>query len=91
VFDEAVFPFQNLHPNAGALLRQEILLLDPSLHSFAHGDEHLDDLHADNSHTTNLVPSAPFVVPRVLQEICRLLLKICLKIQLPTAQTVHMK
>jgi histone deacetylase 1/2 len=56
VFDEVVFPFQTLHPNAGALLRQEILLLDPSLHSFAHGNEHLDDLHADNSHTTNPVP-----------------------------------
>jgi len=27
VFDESVFPFQSLHPNAGARLRQEILLL----------------------------------------------------------------
>jgi histone deacetylase 1/2 len=27
VFDENIFPFQALHPNAGALLRKEILLL----------------------------------------------------------------
>jgi histone deacetylase 1/2 len=31
VFDEAIFPFQALHPNAGTLLRKEILLLDSSL------------------------------------------------------------
>jgi histone deacetylase 1/2 len=34
VFDEAVFPFQNMHPNAGGLLRKDTLLLDPSLHNF---------------------------------------------------------
>jgi hypothetical protein len=27
VFDENVFPFADLHPNVGALLRSEILLL----------------------------------------------------------------
>jgi hypothetical protein len=40
VFDETVFPFQSLHPNAGALLRKEILLLPESLHPsyvFDHG------------------------------------------------------
>jgi hypothetical protein len=31
VFDEAVFPFANLHPIAGALLSQQILLLPESL------------------------------------------------------------
>jgi histone deacetylase 1/2 len=31
VFDEAVFPFSQLHPNAGALLRKEIVLLPSSL------------------------------------------------------------
>jgi glycosyltransferase involved in cell wall biosynthesis len=31
VFDESVFPFSELHPNAGALLRSEILLLPPEL------------------------------------------------------------
>jgi hypothetical protein len=37
VFDEAVFPFQTLHPNAGALLRREILLLDSALLNFDQG------------------------------------------------------
>ena len=31
VFDETKFPFADLHPNAGALLRQEILLLPSHL------------------------------------------------------------
>jgi hypothetical protein len=31
VFDENIFPFSKLHPNAGAKLRSEILLLPPSL------------------------------------------------------------
>ena len=31
VFDENVFPFASLHPNAGALLRKEILLLPQNL------------------------------------------------------------
>ena len=31
VFDETVFPFAALHPNAGARLRAEILLLSPEL------------------------------------------------------------
>jgi hypothetical protein len=33
VFDENIFPFAKLHPNAGAQLRYEILLLPPSLHN----------------------------------------------------------
>jgi hypothetical protein len=40
VFDETVYPFQSLHPNAGALLRKEILLLPESLQPtsiFDHG------------------------------------------------------
>ena len=39
VFDESIFPFEQLHPNAGALLRKDILLLDKSLH----GGEHTND------------------------------------------------
>jgi hypothetical protein len=31
VFDETVFPFAEMHPNAGARLRAEISLLDPTL------------------------------------------------------------
>lgn len=46
VFDEAVFPFKYLHPNEGALLRKEILLLDPALHNFDFGDDHGNDLRA---------------------------------------------
>ena len=33
VFDETVFPFASLHPNAGAQLRAEILLLPTHLHN----------------------------------------------------------
>ena len=47
VFDETVFPFASLHPNAGALLRKEISLLPESLKnpsSFDHGgDNNCDD------------------------------------------------
>ena len=39
VFDESVFPFASLHPNAGALLRKEILLLPSHLRSFDHGGD----------------------------------------------------
>jgi hypothetical protein len=64
VFDEDVFPFKNLHPNARALLRKEILLLDPSLHNFVHGNEQNSDHHDDNIPTTNPAVSTPFVVPQ---------------------------
>jgi hypothetical protein len=43
VFDEAVFPFKDLHPNAGALLRKEIILLDKTLYNVEQGDEIVDD------------------------------------------------
>ena len=46
VFDENVFPFASLHPNAGALLRKEILLLPKHLHSstsFDHGGNNGND------------------------------------------------
>jgi hypothetical protein len=62
VFDEAVFPFKTLHPNAGALLRKQILLLDPSLHNFEEGDDFGSDLHMQNTHAINPSPS---LVPRV--------------------------
>jgi hypothetical protein len=48
VFDETVFPFASLHPNAGALLWREILLLPESLcnHqvSSREGEKHCIDL-----------------------------------------------
>ena len=42
VFDESIFPFSQLHPNAGALLHKEILLL-PS-HLCNPGDENCTNL-----------------------------------------------
>jgi len=46
IFDETVFPFASLHPNAGARLRSEILLLPNHLknpHSFGSGEEQIRD------------------------------------------------
>jgi hypothetical protein len=37
IFDEMVFPFSSLHPNAGALLKSEILLLHPTLRNHNEG------------------------------------------------------
>jgi hypothetical protein len=65
VFDEAVFPFQNLHPNVGALLRKEILLLDPLLHNFKLGDAHDNDSNMANTSTTDPAPSSSCVAPQV--------------------------
>jgi histone deacetylase 1/2 len=48
VFDENVFPFHALHPNAGALLKKEILLL-PSNNS-------VEDAHDIDEHMTSIVP-----------------------------------
>ena len=54
VFDDHVFPFAKLHPNAGARLRSEILLLPPTLtnpsHDFAdnNSSDHFDN---DSLHT----------------------------------------
>ena len=43
VFDENVFPFATLHPNAGARLKQDILLLPLSAPSPQKNDENFDD------------------------------------------------
>ena len=43
VFDESKFPFADLHPNAGALLRQEILLLPTHLSGVDQGGNNCDD------------------------------------------------
>ena len=49
VFDEHVFPFAELHPNADARLRSKILLLPPTLTNPSHdfGDDNSSD-HFDN-------------------------------------------
>jgi hypothetical protein len=53
VFDETMFPFSSLHPNAGALLRQEILLLPESLQthpvSSQEGEKHCTELTPNDS------------------------------------------
>jgi hypothetical protein len=48
VFDENVFPFASLHPNAGALLKKEILLLPTS--SIPH-----ESVHNSNDHIVPIV------------------------------------
>lgn len=60
VFDESVFPFESLHPNAGALLKNEILLLPPNLRNFEQGGDDCADQH---EHTTSSsVASVPVQV-----------------------------
>lgn len=46
VFDEDVFPFSSLHPNAGAWLRDEVSLLPENLNPFVPGvvDCHVPDV-----------------------------------------------
>jgi hypothetical protein len=53
IFDESVFPFANLHPNAGARLSKEILLLPEHLRIPNSGDVDCIDSHATNNRTTN--------------------------------------
>lgn len=50
VFDEQIYPFASLHPNAGARLRAEILLLPSSFQ----GDEQLVDHSDSDSPMTNV-------------------------------------
>jgi hypothetical protein len=70
VFDEAIFPFQALHPNAGTLLRKEILLLDSSLRKSDQGDAYDDDSHmvAFTSNPTSSTHGAMQVPPRTTAE-----------------------
>jgi hypothetical protein len=53
VFDENIYPFSALHPNAGARLRNEILLLPPSLLNPSLGDEQTCDSSVFNSPPAN--------------------------------------
>ena len=57
VFDETVFPFRDLHPNAGALLQKEILLLPAHLSGLDQGGNNTTD-HMNNSHATNPIDGA---------------------------------
>ena len=64
VFDESVFPFASLHPNAGARLKSEIALLPDilknSLSSF--WDANLQDQHELSPAYTNVSSSAADVL-----------------------------
>ena len=54
VFDETKFPFSDLHPNAGALLRQEILLLPSHLTGADPRGNNCDDTILTDPHNHNL-------------------------------------
>lgn len=62
VFDESVFPFKSLHPNAGALLRKEILLLPRNLQSFDHGGDNNCDNQYDSNHASSSLSLMPVQV-----------------------------
>jgi histone deacetylase 1/2 len=65
IFDERVFPFASLHPNASAQLRAEIALLPDSLQNpFSSavsrpGDPYISDRHADSSLPANASQNFP--------------------------------
>jgi hypothetical protein len=63
VFDESVFPFASLHPNASARLRAELALLPDVLlnSSSSFGDASLHDQTVVSSMPTNATRSAPVV------------------------------
>lgn len=61
VFDESVFPFESLHPNAGAILRKEILLLPSNLWNFEQGGDNCTDQNDDS--TSSGIVSMPVQVP----------------------------
>jgi hypothetical protein len=52
IFNESVFPFSELDPNAGARLRNDIMLLHPTLISLASSPENVVDTHVNDSHSS---------------------------------------
>jgi len=64
VFDETVFPFASLHPNAGARLRSELALLPDILkkRSSDFRDANLHDPHLLSPASTNELPKSGGVV-----------------------------
>ena len=64
VFDERLFPFATLHPNAGARPRSEIALLPDTLlgsHT-SFGDAIMHDQHLNSPMPTNLLPRSGLVL-----------------------------
>ena len=61
MFDESLFPFAKLHPNAGARLRSELDLLPDILKNSpftTFGDANLHDQNMLSSNATNALPSS---------------------------------
>jgi hypothetical protein len=56
VFDESIFPFESLHPNAGALLRKEILLLPDNIFPQNRGTN-------TDANMTNVCSTMPILSP----------------------------
>lgn len=59
-FNEAVFSFSNLHPNAGARLRLQISILPASLlnpHTYDQGGEHVNDHMLNNPTNATNAPN----------------------------------
>jgi hypothetical protein len=63
IFDENVFPFSKLHPDAGPRLRDEIALLPPTLVHTSHGGDLVLDHMTNTSNSTN--PGARLQSPQV--------------------------
>jgi hypothetical protein len=49
IFDENVYLFAALHPNAGARLRSEILLLPESMRNVSYGDDNISTSYGTSS------------------------------------------
>jgi hypothetical protein len=60
VFDETIFPFASLHPNAGALLRKEILLLLDNLGPISGGANNDDCMP---SYASPMPTASPLQMP----------------------------
>lgn len=55
IFDENIFPFTELHPNAGARLRSEILCLPSDLiHPYVGGEHAVDQCANGSSNSSNI-------------------------------------
>lgn len=72
VFDETVYPFATLHPNIGAHLRSEVLLLPSNLlNPSSFGDGNSSDLFDNGSLCTN--PSVEITGSAKIQHLMRLI------------------
>jgi hypothetical protein len=94
VFDEAVFPIKTLHPNAGALLRKEILLLDQLIQTSICLHLRMNNLMTHMMILCMLLILCKvllFLLLRVLQLNTKTLLKIRMKLMPLAAQIRHMK